>query len=192
MIKIEHVSVVGCGEFCAWIETLPYAKELIIGFQMRTDIYNPTVLSKDRILVIVCEEKDGVIELRRGVPDLYLGVGVNYAQSRILVDSGSYIKGMAVYSDDIPGDFDVVVNVRDEQRAFNELDYKCAFSKYSCQKLKQRFYEDPETGDIKLSPINIINDDGDWKEWEKEFSSKIAMILAKPPIMGQFKRKEDK
>lgn len=154
-------------EFCAWIETLPYAKELIIGFQMRTDIYKPTILPKDRFRVEICEDKDGVIELRRSVPDLYLGDGVDWAQVRIQVDQDHYVKGMAMYKDDMPKDCDVVVNVRDKDEAFRELDYKCAFSRYSYQKLKQIFYKDPSTGDFKLSPINIVSDSFDWAEWSK-------------------------
>ena len=154
-------------DFCAWIETLPYAKELIIGFQMRTDIYKPAVLSKDRIKVKVCEGKDGVIELKRGVPDIYLGDGVDWAQVRIQVDQDHYIKGMAIYKDDMSEDCDVVVNVRDESEAFKDLDYKCAFSRYSYQKLKQIFYKDSCTGDFKLSPINIVSDSFDWAEWSR-------------------------
>jgi hypothetical protein len=154
-------------EFCKWIESLPYAKELIIGFQMRTDIYKPTILSKDRFKVKVCDEKDGIIELRRGVPDLYLGDGINWAQVRIQVDQDHYIKGMAVYADDISEDDDIIVNVRDEDEAFKDLDYKCAFSRYSYQKLKQIFYKDPSTGDFKLSPINIIDNGFDLDEWSR-------------------------
>ena len=46
------------------------------------------------------KQKDGIIELRRGVDDLSLGES-RYSQVRILVDDKKYIKGMAVYSDDI-------------------------------------------------------------------------------------------
>ena len=46
-------------------------------------------------------EKDGVIELRRGVDDISLGAA-NYAQVRINVGDTHYLKGMAVYSDDMP------------------------------------------------------------------------------------------
>ena len=155
-------------EFCDWIETLPYAKELIIGFQMRTDIYKPTVLSKDLITVNVCEDKDGLIELRRGVPALYLGNGIEYCQARILVGDGQYIKGMCVYKDDMPEDCDVIVNTRDKDTVFKDLDYKCAFSRYSKQPLKQRFYENPNTGDFEISPINYIPWDDDWDRWSKK------------------------
>ncbi len=155
-------------EFCAWIETLPYAKELIIGFQMRTDIYKPTVLSKDLITVNVCEEKDGLIELRRGVPALYLGNGIEYCQARILVGDDQYIKGMCVYKDDMPEDCDVIVNTRDKDTVFKDLDYKCAFSRYSKQPLKQRFYESPRTGEFEISPINYIPWEVDWDLWAKK------------------------
>lgn len=53
--------------------------------------------------------KDGVIEIRRGVEDLSLG-GSHYAQVRIAVDGTHYMKGMALYSDDIPKGYDIVYN----------------------------------------------------------------------------------
>ena len=54
-------------------------------------------------------EKDGTIELRRGVDDISLGKA-NYAQVRIAVDGTHYLKGMAVYSDNLPDGVDVVFN----------------------------------------------------------------------------------
>ena len=54
-------------------------------------------------------DKDGLIEIRRGVDDLSLG-NSHYAQVRILVDDTHYIKGMAVYSDDLPDGVDVMFN----------------------------------------------------------------------------------
>ena len=54
-------------------------------------------------------EKDGIVELRRGVEDLSLGES-RYSQVRILVDGTHYIKGMAVYSDNMPDGVDVVFN----------------------------------------------------------------------------------
>jgi biotin operon repressor len=46
-------------------------------------------------------DKDGVIEIRRGVKDLDLG-NSRYAQVRIAVDDTHYMKGMAMYSDKMP------------------------------------------------------------------------------------------
>lgn len=54
-------------------------------------------------------DKDGVIEIRRGVVDLDLG-NSHYAQVRILVDGTHYLKGMAMYSNDIPDGADIVFN----------------------------------------------------------------------------------
>lgn len=73
----------------------------------------PKSMDSSRIKVRYAEEggidKDGVVELRRGVDDLSLGES-HYAQVRILVDDNKYIKGMAVYSDDLPDGVDVVFN----------------------------------------------------------------------------------
>lgn len=54
-------------------------------------------------------QKDGTIELRRGVPGLDLG-GSNYAQVRIAVGGTNYLKGMAHYSDHMPNGVDVMFN----------------------------------------------------------------------------------
>ena len=60
-------------------------------------------------------DKDGVIEIRSGVDDLSLGDS-HYAQVRILVDGNTYLKGMAVYSDDLPDGVDVMFNTNKKKR----------------------------------------------------------------------------
>lgn len=78
----------------------------------------PESLDSKRIMVRYAEEggkeKDGVIELRKGVEDLSLGNSI-YSQVRIAVDGTSYAKGMAIYGDDeefakLPKGVDVIVN----------------------------------------------------------------------------------
>ena len=73
----------------------------------------PSSVSSDRIKVRYAEDggisKDGVIELRRGVKDISLGSS-NYAQVRIAVDGTHYLKGMAMYSDDMPKGVDIIFN----------------------------------------------------------------------------------
>lgn len=65
----------------------------------------PASIDSSRVKVLYGDEggsnKDGVIEIRRGVADLDLG-NAHYAQVRILVDGTHYLKGMAMYSDDMP------------------------------------------------------------------------------------------
>ena len=76
-------------------------------------LQRPSSMSSDRVCIRYGDEggldKDGVIEIRRGVADLNLGKS-HYAQVRIMVDDSHYLKGMAVYSDDIPEGYDVVFN----------------------------------------------------------------------------------
>ena len=63
---------------------------------------SPKSMDSSRLQIRYAEDggidKDGVVEIRRGVDDLSLGES-HYAQVRILVDGTHYIKGMAVYSD---------------------------------------------------------------------------------------------
>lgn len=60
----------------------------------------PKSMDSSRLKIRYAEDggiqKDGVIEIRRGVDDLSLGDS-HYAQVRILVDGNRYLKGMAVY-----------------------------------------------------------------------------------------------
>ena len=76
-------------------------------------MHPPVSLSSDRLAVVYAEDggvqKDGLIELRRGVNDISLGNN-NYAQVRIAVDGTHYLKGMAVYADDLPDGVDVRFN----------------------------------------------------------------------------------
>ena len=76
-------------------------------------IKKPQSISSSRIDICALEEggkdKDGLIELRRGVDDLSIG-NSKYAQVRIAVDDKFYIKGMAVYTDDLPKGIDIRVN----------------------------------------------------------------------------------
>ena len=65
----------------------------------------PKSMDSSRLAIRYAEDggvdKDGVIEIRRGLKDLNLG-NDHYAQVRILVDGKRYLKGMAIYSDDLP------------------------------------------------------------------------------------------
>jgi len=141
-------------------------------------------------------EKDGVIELRRGVADLDLQ-GAKYAQVRVLVDGTHYLKGMAVYSDNMPDGVDVVFNTNkksnvpalgpkdntvlkpiksDPENPFGSL-IKDA------DKGGQYWYKDSKTGEEKLGLINKKSDEGDWSEWAdalpSQFLSKQSQALAK-------------
>ena len=141
-------------------------------------------------------EKDGVIELRRGVKDLSLE-GTKYAQVRILVDGTHYLKGMAVYSDNMPDGVDVVFNTNKGKNVPALGDKKSSVLKpikddpenpfgsiiKDADKGGQYWYDDPKTGEKKLGLINKKSDEGDWTEWAdalpSQFLSKQALPLAK-------------
>lgn len=135
-------------------------------------------------------EKDGIIELRRGVKDLSLG-DARYSQVRILVDDDRYLKGMAVYSDDLPDGVDVVFNtnkgkdvpMRDVLKKIgNDPDNPFG----SLIKPKGQMYYEDENGNKQLGLINKRADEGDWDEWANaipsQFLSKQPLALAKKQL----------
>ena len=79
-----------------------------IGFE------KPVSVDSSRIQIAYADKdgfqpKDGIIEIRPGVEDLTLGQA-RYAQVRISVDDKYYLKGMALYSNDLPKGVDIRFN----------------------------------------------------------------------------------
>ncbi len=77
-------------------------------------LHYPDEVSSKRVMIRYAEEggaqKDGVIELRRGVKDLDLGEK-QYGQVRINIDGTHYLKGMAMYAaEDMPKGVDIIFN----------------------------------------------------------------------------------
>lgn len=138
----------------------------------------PKSISSKRIDVRYAEdggkEKDGVIELRRGVDDISLG-NARYAQVRIAVDDSHYLKGMAMYSDDLPDGVDVRFNTN-KQKTGSKLDALKAMKDDPDNPfgatVRQRHYID-ENGESQLSALNIVNEEGDWGNWNKSLSSQM-------------------
>lgn len=116
------------------------------------------------------EDKDGMIELRR-TKDLDLG-NSKYAQVRIAVDGTHYLKGMAMHSDDLPAGKDIVF-------------YTNKHKGTPMQKVLKELKDDPDNrfgATIKPNgqrgALNIVNEEGDWKEWTPTLSSQF---LSKQP-----------
>jgi hypothetical protein len=146
----------------------------------------PAAISSDRVKIRYAEDggksKDGVIELRRDVPDLSLGDS-NYAQVRINVDDKLYLKGMALYSDDIPEGYDIVFNTnKSNSKSFEEvlkpLKAGAANPFGATIKAKGQYHYTDENGEDKLGAINKLNEEGDWGTWSKTLS---AQFLSKQP-----------
>ena len=155
----------------------------------------PESMDSKRMKVRYAEEggidKDGVIEIRRGVADLDLG-GANYAQVRILVDGTHYMKGMAVYANDkdLPKGVDVIFNTNkplgtpalgDKKSSVLKMikdDPDNPFGSLIKEHGGQSYYTD-KNGNEKLSLINKRAEEGDWGSWSDHLSSQF---LSKQPI----------
>jgi DNA-binding NarL/FixJ family response regulator len=78
----------------------------------------PISISSKRIAVNYREDggaaADGVIYVRPGMKDLSIGDN-RYGQVRIAVDKTHYLKGMAVYKDDLPEGVDLLYNTNKEK-----------------------------------------------------------------------------
>lgn len=145
-------------------------------------------------------DKDGIIELRRGCKDLDLGDS-RYSQVRILVDGTHYLKGMAVYSDNMPDGVDVVFNTNKQKgtpalgdktntvlKNIKKDDPDNPFGSLikDADKGGQYWYDDPKTGKKKLGLINKRSDEGDWDDWQdalpSQFLAKQSQTLAKKQL----------
>ena len=141
-------------------------------------------------------DKDGIVELRRGVADLSLGES-RYAQVRILVDGTKYIKGMAVYGDDkdFPPGVDVIFNTN-KTKSVAKMDVLKDIKKdpdnpfgsaiKDADQGGQYWYDDPVTGKKKLGLINKRADEGDWTDWKDalpaQFLSKQSLPMAEKQL----------
>ena len=154
----------------------------------------PKSMDSSRLKIRYAEEggieKDGVVEIRRGVEDLSLGES-HYAQVRILVDGKKYIKGMAIYSDDMPDGVDVIFNTNKKQGTpkgdvlKNITDDPDNPFGSLIKAGGQSYYIDKD-GKRQLSLINKRAEEGDWNEWSdnlpSQFLSKQSMTLIKKQL----------
>ena len=165
------------------------------GGETFTKLQRPSSLDSSRVAIHYGDEggldKDGVIEIRRGVPDLDLGKS-HYAQVRILVDGDHYLKGMAVYSDDLPDGVDVRFNtnkpsgtpkmkVLKEAKADPDNPFGAAIKANG-----QSMYIGDD-GKEHLSPINKLKEEGDWDTMSRNVSSQFLSKQPKKLIENQLK-----
>lgn len=164
----------------------------------------PSSVDSKRIKINYAEDggidKDGVIEIRRGVQDLYMG-NSKYAQVRIAVDGTHYLKGMAMYADDLPSGVDIRFNTSKHKGTPLKSDDS------SVESVLKRMKDDPtnpfgaqykqvhQNGDPKkpLSALNLVNEEGSWDTWSKslssQFLSKQSSKLAKEQLSKGLKDK---
>jgi len=161
-------------------------------------IQPPISVNSKRVAVRYAEEggadADGVIYVRPGVSDINLGKA-KYAQVRVAVDGSHYLKGMAMYKDDLPPGVDLIFNTNKSSTG-NKLD--------AMKKMKDdpdnpfgasiRQLLDSKTGKVK-SAMNIVNEEGDWDNWSSNLSSQMlskqSPRLAKEQLAVTYERKEE-
>lgn len=133
-------------------------------------IVEPTSIDSKRVAVKYAEdggkESDGMIYVRPGVADTSLGKS-SYAQVRIAVNGTHFIKGMAMYKDNLPKGVDLEFHTA-KSRTANKLD--------ALKKLEKDI--NGETDFLKSisrqhGVMNIVNEEGDWEKWSHDFSSQM-------------------
>lgn len=134
------------------------------------------------------EQKDGIIQIRRGVDDLSLGTD-RYSQVRILVDNNKYLKGMAVYSDNMPDGVDVIFNSNKTsyEKALKDIKHDDPINPFGAaiKPNGQSEYID-KNGKKQMSLINKTKEEGDWSDWTdalpSQFLSKQSRSMAKKQL----------
>lgn len=146
------------------------------------NLSEPISVDSKRIKVLYGKEggdlADGAIYIRPGVEDLSLGGG-RYAQVRISVDGTHYLKGMAVYKNDLPKGVDIVFastksdtgNPKDAMKPLKTtkdgvIDKDNPFG----TQISRQIYNDQ--GKL-VSAVNLVNEETDWADWSKSLSSQM-------------------
>ena len=125
-------------------------------------------------------DADGVIYVRPGVKDISLGKS-HYAQVRIAVGGTHYLKGMAIYKDDLPKGVDLQFNTNKSSTG-NKLDAmkELKMDKDGNVDSLNPFGAVPKLGgQIKdkngkvTSAMNLLNEEGDWQNWSRNLSRQV-------------------
>ena len=156
------------------------------GLSFKTTQY-PVSVDGKRVMIEYGDQggsaKDGVIELRRGVEDLDLG-NSHYAQVRILVDGTHYLKGMAIYADDLPDGVDIRFNTNKptgtpREKVMKDIKEDPDNPFGAAIKANGQSYYIGKDGKEHLGAINKIKEEGDWDKMSKNLSSQF---LSKQPM----------
>lgn len=147
-------------------------------------------LSSKRVLVKYAEdggaEKDGLIELRRGVPELNLG-DKRYAQVRIGVDGTHFMKGMAVLRDDLPPGYDAIyyTTAKKSEGKLEAMKPQVdeGVSKFGAVVRPNTFTD--KSGNIQEGVVNIVGGknpsaEGAWDDWNKTLASQVLSKQSVP------------
>ena len=148
-------------------------------------IQPPLSISSKRLKVRYADEggtdADGVVYVRPGVKDLSLG-GAHYAQVRIAVDGTHFIKGMAMYKDDLPPGVDLVFNTNKHDTG-RKLDALKAMKDDPDNPFGATVRQLVDSKGKVRSAMNIVNEEGSWDGWAKSLSSQ--MLSKQSPVLAK-------
>lgn len=143
-----------------------------------TAMQPPMQLHPDRLKIRYKEEgggeADGTIYVRPGVDDISLG-GNRYAQVRVAVGPTHYIKGMALYRDDLPDGVDIEFHTN-KSNTGNKLDALKPNEKGANPfgTVVDQIVDQPGHPDAKVTSVmNLVNEEGDWAKWSRTLSSQM-------------------
>ena len=146
-------------------------------------VKDPLSINSKRVAINYAEDggakADGVIYVRPGVKDLDMG-HARYAQVRIAVDGTHYLKGMAVYKDDLPDGVDLMFNTNKTRAE--------APSKHDAMKAMKDDPDNPFGAVIRqrldakgnvTSALNIVGtkegsgEEGSWDTWSRSLPAQM-------------------
>lgn len=174
------------------------------GGRTNLGILPPLTMSSKRVAVNYAEDggamADGVVYVRPGVKDISLG-GSRYAQVRIDVDGTHYIKGMALYKDDLPEGVDLLVNTikkrgtpmmgdKNNTVLKNQADDKD--NPFGAVISRQILEKGPDGKDRVTSVMNILQEEGNWDGWSRTLSSQVLSKQSPKTAAGQLQLTYDK
>jgi len=146
------------------------------------------------------DKADGVIYVRPGAKDLSLGEN-KYAQVRIQIGPDHYLKGMAIYKDDLPAGVDLEFNTNKSKSdpkvveqgklgAMKEIkkDSELPFGAVTRQITKNT----GEENEVNISAMNIVNGEGAWKDWSKSISTQVLSKQSGTLVREQLAKTRDR
>lgn len=160
---------------------------------------------------------DGIIYVRPGVADVSLG-NARYAQVRVQVGDGHYLKGMAMYKEGLPDGVDLMFHTNKESTG-NKLDALKELKRMQdgevdpdnpfgaiVRQIVRRESDGKEfvtTLDNRglfdgtervTSAMNIVNEEGSWQKWSKNLPSQMLSKqeprLAKQQLDMTYERRQ--
>jgi predicted transcriptional regulator len=158
-------------------------------------IQKPVSVNSRRIEINYADQggaqADGVIYVRPGVKDLSIGKA-NYAQVRIMVDKTHYLKGMAVYKEDLPEGVDLVFNTN-KSRTGRKLDAMKEIESDPTNPFGSIVHQVPGSAMNIVGTKQGSGEEGSWDTWQKSLSSQMLskqnVTLAQQQLDMTFERR---